>query len=135
MKYTGSIEGRTRNGNWGYLDELRILARNNRKKLTKSEARLWYEYLSKRPFGFKFLKQKPIGRFVADFYCSEILLVIEIDGESHLGKINYDEGRDLEMARRGIKTIRFTSKQVMNNLKTVISEIEIILKASLSQGR
>jgi hypothetical protein len=37
MKYTGSIEGRTRNGNWRYLEDLRILARNNRKKLTKSE--------------------------------------------------------------------------------------------------
>jgi very-short-patch-repair endonuclease len=135
MKYTGSIEGRTRNGNWRYLDELRILARNNRKKLTKSEARLWYEYLSKRPFGLKFLKQKPIGRFIADFYCSEILLVIEIDGDSHLDRSDYDEGRDLEMIRRGIKTIRFTNNQVTNNLKKVIDDIEIIIKASLSQGR
>ena len=135
MKYTGSVEGRTRNGNWRYLEELRILARNNRKKLTKSETRLWYEYLSKRPLGLKFLKQKLIGRFIADFYCSEILLVIEVDGNSHINRNNYDDGRDLEMIRRGIKTIRFTNKQVMNNLKTVIADIEIILKASLSQGR
>jgi len=135
MKYTGSMEGRTKNGNWRYLEELRILARDNRKKLTKSETRLWYEYLSKRPLGFKFLKQKPIGRFIADFYCSEILLVIEIDGGSHIGRENYDEGRDLKMSRRGIKTIRYTDRQVMNDLKTVIKNIEIILKASLHQGR
>lgn len=135
MKYTGSMEGRTRNGNWRYLEELRILARNNLKKLTKSEAKLWYEYLSKRPLGLKFLKQKPIGRFIADFYCSEILLVIEIDGNSHDDRKNYDEGRDCEMARRGIKTIRYTDKQVLNGLKTVIKEIEIVLKASLPQGR
>src|SRR5450830_1914986 len=125
MKHTGSVEGRTRNGNWRYLEELRILARNNRKKLTKSEAKLWYEYLSKRPLGYKFLKQKPIGRFIADFYCSEILLVIEIDGGSHNSRKNYDEGRDLEMSRRGIKTIRFTDKQVLSDLKTVIKEIEV----------
>jgi len=135
MKYTGSVEGRTRNGNWRYLDDLRILARNNRKGLTKSEARLWYEYLSKRPLGLKFLKQKPIGRFIADFYCSEILLVVEIDGASHNDKKNYDEARDLEMSRRGTKTIRYTDKQVLNDLKTVVKEIEIILKASLFQGR
>ena len=129
------MEGRTKKGNWRYLEELRILARNNRKSLTKSEAKLWYEYLSKRPLGFKFLKQKPIGRFVADFYCSEILLVIEIDGNSHKGRENYDEGRDAEMSERGIKTIRYTDWQVMNKLKTVINDIEIVLKASLLQGR
>lgn len=135
MKYTGSLEGRTRNGNWRYLKDLRTLARNNRQKLTKSEAKLWYEYLSKRPYGYKFLKQKPIGRFIADFYCSKILLVIEIDGDSHNDRKNYDEGRDLEMSRRGIKTIRYTDKQVLNDLKTVIKKINIVLKASLPQGR
>lgn len=135
MKYTGSVEGRTKNGNWRYLEDLRILARNNRKKLTKSEAKLWYEYLSKRPLGCKFLKQKPIGRFIADFYCSKILLVIEIDGGSHWGKENYDEGRDLEMSRRGIRTVRYTDKQVLNDLITVTKEIEIVLRASLFQGR
>ncbi|MFA5026120.1 MAG: endonuclease domain-containing protein [Candidatus Shapirobacteria bacterium] len=135
MKYTGSMEGRTRNGNWRYLEELRMLARNNRKKLTKTEAKLWYEYLSKRPLGLKFLKQKPIGRFIADFYCSEILLVIEIDGSSHNGRDSYDEGRDLEMIRRGVRTIRYTDKHVLNDLKTVINEIEVVLKASLIQGR
>jgi very-short-patch-repair endonuclease len=135
MKYTGSVEGRTSLGNWKYLEELRVLARKNRKKLTKSEAKLWYEYLSKRPLGYKFLKQKPIGRFITDFYCSEILLVIEIDGGSHEGRKNHDEGRDLEMSRRGIKTIRFTDKQVISNVEDVIGSIEIVLKASLCQGR
>ncbi len=135
MKYTGSVEGRTRNGNWRYLDGLRTLARNNRLNLTKSESRLWYEYLSKRPKGLKFLKQKPIGRFIADFYCSKILLVIEIDGKSHIGRSNYDQGRDLEFLRRGIKTIRFTDEMVMKNLNKIIDEIEIVLNASLYQGR
>ena len=135
MKYTGSMEGRTKNGNWRYLEELRTLARNNRKKLTRTEARLWYEYLSKRPLGLKFLRQKPIGRFIVDFYCSEILLVIEIDGSSHNDRKSYDEERDHEIIKLGIKTIRYTDKQVLNDLKTVIKEIEVVLKASLHQGR
>ena len=117
------------------MDGLRTLARNNRLNLTKSESRLWYEYLSKRPKGLKFLKQKPIGRFIADFYCSKILLVIEIDGKSHIGRSNYDQGRDLEFLRRGIKTIRFTDEMVMKNLNKIIDEIEIVLNASLYQGR
>lgn len=135
MKYTGSVDGRTRLGNWKYLEELRTLARNNRKKLTRSEAKLWYEYLSKRPLGYKFLKQKPIGRFIADFYCSKLLLVIEIDGRSHIGKNNYDKGRDLEMSRRGIKTIRYSDKQVLDTLDEIIKNIDEVLNASLSQGR
>jgi very-short-patch-repair endonuclease len=135
MKYTGSVEGRTRNGNWRYLEELRTLARKNRNNLTKSESRLWYEYLSKRPQGCKFLKQKPIGRFIADFYCSKILLVIEVDGGSHNDKKNYDKARDLEMTRRGIKTIRFSDEQVLNNFNYVVCGIDKVLKASLCQGR
>jgi len=135
MKHTGSVEGRARNGNWRYLEELRILARNNRNSLTKSESKLWYEYLSKRPFGCKFLKQKPIGRFIADFYCSKLLLIIEIDGGVHENRKNYDEGRDFEMLRRGIKTIRYTDTQVMDDFGMVTRDIDKVLKASLFQGR
>jgi very-short-patch-repair endonuclease len=135
MRYTGSFEGRTRNGNWQYLEELKTLARKNRNKLTKSESRLWYEYLSKRPRELKFLRQKPIGRFIVDFYCSKILLVIEVDGGSHINKKNFDEARDLEMLRRGIKTIRFSDVQVVDNLSFVIREIDKVLEASLCQGR
>lgn len=135
MKYTGSIEGRTTRGNWRYLEELKLLSRKNRKRATKSENRLWYEFLCKRPLGFKFLRQKPIGRFIADFYCSKVLLIIEIDGGSHTGRKNYDCGRDLMMEQRGIKTIRFSNTRIVEDLENVKLEIENVLKASLNQGR
>lgn len=122
-------------GNVNYLNELMELSRNNRKNPTESEEKIWKEILMKRKTGYKFLRQKPINRFILDFYCSELNLAVEIDGNSHDKKKYYDEGRDLEMTRRGIKTIRYTNGQVLNDLKTVVKEIEIVLKASLFQGR
>jgi very-short-patch-repair endonuclease len=89
----------------------------------------------KDPLGCKFLKQKPIGRFIADFYCSKLLLIIEIDGGVHENRKNYDEGRDFEMLRRGIKTIRYTDTQVMDDFGMVTRDIDKVLKASLPQGR
>lgn len=135
MKYTGSEEGRTKLGHWRYLSELRELARSNRFKMTRAEAKLWYEFLSLRPEGFKFTRQKPIGRFIADFYCSQLLLVIEVDGKIHEFRKNYDEVREIEMERRGIKTIRFNNNEIMNNLTEVKNKINLILKSPLSRGR
>ena len=76
-----------------YIDELTRLARKNRKKMTQGEVLVW-ELLNKRKMGFKFLKQKPIGRFIIDFYCSKLLLAVEVDGGYHDLRQNYDNGRD-----------------------------------------
>jgi len=113
------------------LDELRGMARKNRKEITRSEAKLWYEYLNKRPLGYKFLRQKPIGRFIADFYCSKILLIIEIDGGYHFKRRYVDFERDREFERRGIKTIRFTNEQICSDLPKIVEDINRYLKASL----
>jgi very-short-patch-repair endonuclease len=127
----------TRRGHLKYLEELRGLSRKNRKNPTKTENIVWYQILNFKKTGFKFLRQKPINRFVIDFYCKELLLAIEIDGNSHFKKQNYDEGRDKFMNNLNIKTIRFTNEEVLNNLNKVKDKIIKIIeerKTSLFKG-
>lgn len=81
------------------------------------------EVLMKRKTGYKFLRQKPINRFILDFYCSELNLAIEIDGSSHNKKKGYDEARNLFLSQIGIKTMRFTDDEVVNNIDEIRKKI------------
>ena len=99
-----------RNGAIKYLEELRRLARNNRNNPTVAEKIFW-QILRKYPYTF--LRQKPLGRFIADFYYSKLLLIIEIDGDSHDLRKYMDKERDEYFQIRGIKTIRITNEQVL----------------------
>ena len=78
MKYFGSDLNRNRKGVWKYLESLRILARRNRLNPTESEKYFWDEFLKDDRTGYRFLRQKPVSRFILDFYCSKLLLVIEL---------------------------------------------------------
>ncbi len=60
---------------------------------------------------------------MADFYCDELNLVVEVDGEVHLGRENYDIERDVELQRRGVKVLRFRNEQVLNNIEQVLALI------------
>ncbi len=119
MKYLTDYEAKTKRGNIKYLDQLREIARRNRNKPTQAEFIMW-QYLRKNKFGYKFTRQKPIDRFILDFYCSKLLLVVEIDGDSHNNKQNYDFQRDSFLERSfNIKTIRFTNDEILNNFSKV----------------
>ena len=72
----------TKRGNIRYLEELRELSIKNRNNPTKAEYVMW-QFLRKNKYGYKFIRQKPILRFILDFYCRKLLLAIKIDGESH----------------------------------------------------
>jgi len=107
-----------------YLEELRTLAKQNRNNPTLAESVLWTKIRSFRP---TFLRQKPINRFIIDFYCPKLLLAVEIDGGYHQKRKNYDEGRDELLVTRGIKTIRFTENQVQNS----VAEVGIRIKEEI----
>ena len=88
--------------------------------MTKSEQLIWFNILSKRQLsGYKFAKQKQIINYIADFYCSELLLVIEVDGESHFTpqQILYDEARTQFLNSLNIKVIRMSNHDIQNNLE------------------
>jgi len=75
---------RTNRGHIRYLEELRELSRMNRNNPTEAEYIMW-QFLRKNKY--KFVRQKPILRFIVDFYCKKLLLAIEIDGEIHNKRI------------------------------------------------
>jgi len=84
-----------------------------------AESIVWKTLLKNKQTGYKFLRQKPIGRLILDFYCPQLLLAIEVDGSSHLKKIELDKFRDSYLDNLNIKTVRFTNSEVLNSIEEV----------------
>lgn len=107
-----------------YDKNLTTLARQNRNNPTQAERTIWREILRKRQLArFKFLRQKPIGRYIVDFYCSELRLVVEIDGDSHAETVEYDKERTRFLKSLGLRVIRYTNDVVLNNLEGVYDDL------------
>lgn len=102
------------------LEAARILRRN----MTKSEKLLWGKLNKNQIQGLRFRRQHPLNMFIADFYCHEVRLVVELDGEIHTGQEEYDDGRSGEIEKFGITVIRFKNYEVENNIEKVVSKIE-----------
>jgi very-short-patch-repair endonuclease len=100
-------------------------ARILRSKMTIPEKLLWEKLRNKQIDGFRFRRQHPIDFFIADFYCHEVRLVVEVDGEIHDQQKEYDDGRSAEMERNFIKVLRFTNSEVEKDIDTVIRKIQI----------
>ena len=114
--------------------EITLLARNLRKNQTQSEKLLWTVLRRKRLSDYKFLRQHPIFYrvknkwvefFIADFYCSELKLIIELDGEIHEHRRDYDSERDLKLLNKGIYVVRIKNKELedMNSVVLFLNEI------------
>lgn len=110
------------------MGKITIRARKLRNNSTTAEQIFWNEIRSKKT-GFKFLRQKPLrfyyGNikrfFIADFFCKELKLVIEIDGKIHENQQEYDFGRTYILNEMGYKVIRFTNEQIINNVSNCLS--------------
>ena len=101
----------------GFLNKiLQTHARKNRNNPTEPEKKIWYEILSRKQTGYKFLRQHPIGDYIPDFYCRELKLIIEIDGDSHCSQEYYDSQRTSYFEVRGIKVLRFTNRDILSNI-------------------
>lgn len=117
-----------------YNKDNKQLARQLRNNMTKEEKTLWYRYL--RDCGVRFLRQKPIGNYIVDFYCPKLHLVIELDGSQHyLDKgIQYDSKRTDELKEYGIKAVvRIPNNEINRNLTGVVELIESYIDRTLSQ--
>lgn len=88
---------------------------------------LWKE-IKGRKLGFQFMRQKPIMGYIVDFYCAPLKLAIEIDGSSHDEKLEEDVKRQKEVETLDIHFLRFTEKEVRNDLSGVVIEIEDFIK-------
>ena len=98
-----------------YRVSLTSRAQALRRDATPAEKKLWFEFLRDLPC--KFTRQKPLGRYVADFYCASQQLVIELDGDSHYNPAaeHYDSRRTESLALEGIRVLRFSNLDVMQN--------------------
>ena len=101
-----------------------------RRNMTEPEKVLW-EYLRRRPLGFKFRRQHPIKSYVLDFYCHKKRLSIEVDGDYHLAtnQNEKDKDRTAYLHEVGIKEIRFKNEEVLKELSKVKLKIENELRA------
>jgi very-short-patch-repair endonuclease len=116
-----------------HLDANRKLyqyARDLRGSQTLPEDILWQYLRSRRLDGLKFRRQHPLVEYVADFYCHEKKLVIELDGAVHDTEVNkdYDEARTNWLADLDVTVIRFRNKDVLHNLESVITAIRNCIK-------
>jgi very-short-patch-repair endonuclease len=98
------------------VDRAKTMAR----EMTKAEQILWFNVLKSRKLGgYKFVKQKQVFNYILDFYCSDLLLVIEVDGSSHNDKIEYDKQRDDFLRSCGLEIVRIGNSDVEKNLEGV----------------
>ena len=99
-------------------------AKELRKNMTLAEKKLWYDYL--RDFKYRVHRQRPIDNFIVDFYCPQLKLVIEIDGDSHYTENaqECDRQRTEILQGYGLKVIRFNNHDVLDNLAGVVTIIE-----------
>jgi very-short-patch-repair endonuclease len=92
------------------------------REMTQAEKVLWFNVLSKKQLlGYKFVKQKIVFSYILDFYCSKLLLGIEVDGESHDQRKEYDKTRDNFLKSQGLIILRISNDDVLNNLDGVRS--------------
>ena len=106
-------------------------AKELRKNMTKEEKHLWYDFL--RNYKIKFLRQKPLGKYIADFYSWEARLVIELDGSQHYEKINIerDTERTKYLENYGLTVIRIPNNEVNRNFSGVCEYIDHFINERL----
>lgn len=106
-----------------------------RKNETEAEKILWERLRNNQLKGYKFRRQHPISLFIADFYCHQLKLIIEIDGEYHHlpEQIEKDLERTQILESNGLQLIRFTNEEVQENLEGVIAKITLKIDEVASQ--
>jgi very-short-patch-repair endonuclease len=115
-------------GNQAVDDDKQMFAKQLRREMTPQEAALWQRLRGRRVGGFKFRRQQLINGFIADFYCAEAAVVLEVDGEIHAEQAEYDAHRDQVFAAREIVTVRFANDRIDHDLNAVLSEIEVVCR-------
>src|SRR3954470_8784445 len=108
----------------GALERVREL----RRETTPAERRLWSRLRGRRLSGFKFKRQEWVGPFIADFYCWEARLIVEVDGTQHADDDDYDRARSAYLKREGFRVVRFWNNQVTDEMEGVLAAILVILE-------
>ena len=106
-----------------YNPYLKTFWRENRNNQTEAEWKFWHLVLKQDKTWYRFLRQKPIGDYILDFYCDKLKLWIEIDDKSHDWKWEEDGVRTKYLNSLWIKVIRYTNSDINYNLEWVIMDL------------
>ena len=103
-------------------------ARNLRKRMTKEEAHLWYQFLCR--YKPRIHRQYVIGNYIADFYCHKAKIVVELDGSQHCDprKKDHDQKRTEYQRSQGLEVLRFSNLDVMRQFRRVCEAIDMAVK-------
>ncbi len=106
--------------------------KNLRSNMPPAEVILWSQLKGRQIGGYKFRRQYSVEKFVVDFYCPELKLAIEIDGESHFveGAVERDEERQRIVESTGIRFVRFTNRDIYEKLHGVLCKINECVNSS-----
>ena len=107
-------------------------AKSLRSNMTEAEQKLWYYLRAGRFMGYKFKRQKPLGRYIVDFICLEEKLIIELDGGQHAESLSYDHIRDLWLLSQGYTVLRFWNNELFNETESVLEKIRLTLSPAPS---
>ena len=113
-----------------YKSILKPISRVLRKEMTETEQIIWSHIRRKKMSGIQFYRQKPVDRFILDFYASAIKLVLEIDGSQHheIEHAERDKNRDTILGQLGIHVLRIDNNQVKYQLNAVLEKIYQIVE-------
>lgn len=106
-----------------YNPKLKERAKELRKNMTQTEIMLWLELKGKKMRGYDFDRQRPIDNYIVDFYCKDLMLALEIDGESHYGNEKKDNIRQKKIESYGVKFLRFDNLEVRYKMEMVLERI------------
>ena len=106
-----------------HIPQILARARELRQPQTPAERKLWSRLRNQQLEGFKFRRQHPIDRFITDFYCAACHLIIEVDGDSHAEQVEYDAVRTEWLNEQEYRVIRFTNREVEQQLDAVLESI------------
>lgn len=114
-----------------YNPKIKELAKELRNNATKAEVFLWQKIKRKQFYGYDFHRQKPIDNYIVDFFCNELMLGIEIDGYSHqiVEVFEKDVVKEQKIRSLGISLLRFTDRQIYNDMENVLRAIESFITA------
>lgn len=115
-----------------YNKKLVPIAKTLRKNMTDEEKHLWYDFL--KGYSIRFYRQKVLGKYIADFYCSKAKLVIEIDGSQHYDDIGlaYDKRRTEFIEKYDLTVLRIPNNEIRENFNNVCEYIDFTVKQRIS---
>ena len=107
--------------------DIRQKAKQLRSNSTDAERNLWAHIRNRQLEGWKFRRQLPIDRFIVDFACAELRIIVEIDGGQHAEQVIYDLNRTKILQSKGYQVVRYWNNEVLGNIEGVIEALTLTL--------